>query len=225
MATINQIMHLAFYVLLALSGVTIFSIIVFVAIRAVTKRDYEIPRTIATWAGICTSVGSLSLSILNFNFPIGILPETDPARDAIRSFYDSIQARDCDNAWQLIHTARKKILEAEFRFGRDQFCDAYRSTQIYEGLEITREASKTDLVSSRTYRVTYDVFDSLPRNNIYELYLKDFSDVIHSNLWNERDFFDEIIANMHLYFIVPDEDVPEIKEIISKDAILVYRRP
>jgi hypothetical protein len=216
MATINQIMHVAFYVLLALSGITIISLIFFVTIRSIKKRDYIVPKVIAAWAGIATSVGSFSLAILNFNFPIGILPESDPAYNAIKTFYNSIQARNCDAAWNLIHGARKKILAEEYNFGRDQFCEAYKTTQTYDGLEITREDKNSSGMSSRDYRVTYDVFDNLPRNNLYDLHLKDFSDVVRLGPWDEKHLLDEIIENLRLYFVVPEEDVPSIKDIIAR---------
>jgi hypothetical protein len=213
--TLNQTIHVVFYVLLALSSTTLVFLIMFLVQRCVRKRDYTAPKIIATWAGVCTSVGSFALSIVNFNFPIGILPEQDRAAEAIKQYYEAVQDRRCDDAWNLIHSARKKILADDRNFARDQFCEAYETTQTYQNLELVRE-DKKNLMTSRLYRVAYDVEDVLVRNNLYDLQLKDFADVMGSGPWNEAYLTNAILDNLRLYYIVPDEIVPQVKGLIAR---------
>lgn len=216
MMTLNILVHGAFYALLVLSSVSLISIIVVIGLRLRRKREYSIPRAIATWAGICTSVGSFAIAMVNFNFPIGVLPESDPAFQAIRTFYEDIQNENCDGAWKLIHSARKAILAREYGFGRDQFCDAYVTTQIYHNLAIRREDDKGDLISSRLYRVAYDVDDDLPRNNIYDFALKDYADVMSTTKLQDDYSLVSIIENIRLYFDVPEDDVQIIDDVIGR---------
>jgi hypothetical protein len=96
-------------------------------------------------------------------------------------FYSFIQDANCNGAWDLIHSARKRILLRDFSFGHD-----------------------------------HDVEDDLPRNNICDLELKDFADVVRSEKWDDKYLLASILENIRLYYEVPEEHVALLNEMISK---------
>jgi hypothetical protein len=210
---LNSLLHTVFYTLLVLSGTTVVFLLVLVVAR-LRKKDYTAPKIIATWAGVATSVGSFAIAALNITLPIGILPESDPANQAINTFYTAIQSQHCSKAWSLVHSARKKEL-IDKAFGEVQFCDSYGSTLTYQNMEIQRQVSKTDSIPARIYRVAYDVWDEFPRNDLYDLRLKDYGDVVKSHSYDENKLTGVIMRNLRLYYVISDDAEEKIRELIA----------
>lgn len=213
MDNLNTLLHTVFYTLLGLSGTTIvFLLVLFVA--RLSKKDYSVPKQIATWAGIATSIGSFAIAALNVNLPIGVLPESDPAFQAIKTFYTAIQSKKCSDAWSLIHSARKMELKAK-DFGEGEFCGSYGTTLTFENLDVQRQESKVDVIPARIYRIAYDVWDEFPRNDLGDLRLKDFGDVAKSGSYDEKKLMEIIMRNLRLYYVVPDDTEVKIRELIA----------
>jgi hypothetical protein len=152
---LNSLIHAVLFALLALSGTTVLFLVILLAAR-LRKKDPSGLKTVATWTGIATSVGSFAIAALNVTLPIGVLQSSDPAYEAIRNFYAAIQTKQCSNAWALIHDARKTELKDK-DFGEPEFCKSYGTTQTYSNLEIQRQDTKNEAVAARRYRVAYDV--------------------------------------------------------------------
>jgi hypothetical protein len=212
MDNLNQLMHAVFYTLLALSGTTVVFLLVLL-VAWLRKKDYATLKKIAMWAGIATSVGSFAIASLNVKVPIGILPESDPAYLAIRTFYEAIQSKQCSNAWRLVHSARKKELKDK-AFGEEEFCGSYKTTLTFENMDIQRQERKNDAIPTRIYRVAYDVWDEFPRNDLNDLRLKDYGDVVMSRSYDENKLTGIIMRNLRLYYVVPVEAEAKIKELI-----------
>jgi hypothetical protein len=210
---INLLVSWALYVLLFLSAVTIAFFVVVLLARVFWKKDLTAPKTVAAWAGIATSVGSFAIALLNANLPIGVLPDSDPAAAAIRTFYAAIQSEQCKKAWTLIHAARKEELR-KTSFGERQFCDAYETTLTYRNMTLIRQDNKKD-GTTRIYHVAYDVEDLFPRNDLYDLGTKSFSDVARAATLNEKSLMGTILSNLRLYYVVPGEAEPKIRDLVA----------
>jgi hypothetical protein len=215
MPNLNSLLHGILYGLLLLSGSTIF-LLVFMLGARLRKKDYRAPKKVATWAAIATSVGSFAIGALNVKIPIGILPESDPAYETIKNYFSAIQGKECSNAWGMIHAARKKELKDKNKdFDERQFCESYSTTLTYENLDIQRQNTKNDGVSTRIYRVAYDVWDELPRNDLYDLRLKDYRDVLQSKTYDENKLTSIILNNLRLYFVIPADFESKIADLIA----------
>jgi hypothetical protein len=212
MDKLNSLLHAVFYTLFALSGTTVVFLVILL-VAWMHKKDYATLKKIATWTAIATAVGSFAIAALNVKLPIGILPESDPAYQAIRTFYTAIQIKQCDSAWSLVHSARKKELKDK-DFGEAQFCESYITTRTIENMDIQRQESKNAADLTRTYRVAYDVWDEFPRNDLNDLRLKDFGDVVKSHSYDEKKLTGIIMRNLRLYYVVPDDAEAKIKELI-----------
>jgi hypothetical protein len=223
MESLNSGIHAVLYVLLGLSGATLILLLVLL-VAQVRKKDYSAPKRIAIWAGIATSVGSFAIAALNVSFPIGILPQSDPAYQAISTFYSAIQSKRCRDAWILIHSARKAEL-MERHFSEVEFCGAYETTRTYDNLNIERQDTKQERTAARSYRVSYDVTDEFPRNDLFDLRLKDFADVTKSGSYDEKKLIGIIVNNMRLYYVVPTEAEEKIKELIANTPFWFIATP
>jgi hypothetical protein len=183
-----------------------------------------VPKKIVTWAGIATSIGSFAISALNVTLPIGVLPKSDPAYQAIDKFYTMIQTKNCSNAWNLIHSARKKELDDK-SFGEMEFCGSYGTTLTFRNMEIQRKDNKNDALPARMYRVSYDVSDEFPRNDLYDLQLKDYTDVIKQHSYDEDILTGIILHNLRLYYLIPDDVETKIKDLISNTPLWFTASP
>lgn len=213
MENLNWLVHALLYALLAFSGTTVLFLAVLFVARA-RNKDYTAPKKIATWAGIASSVGSFAIAALNVSLPIGILPETDPAYEAIKTYYTAIQGKPCSEAWTLIHSARIKELK-DRDFGEEEFCRSYGTTLTFDHMEIQRLERKNDAMPTRIYHVAYDVWDELPRNDLYDLRLKDYADVVKARSYDESKLTGIIMHNLRLYYVVTDDAEAKVKELIA----------
>lgn len=213
MDNLNSLLHALFYTLLALSATTVVFLLILLVAR-LRKKDYATPKKIATWAGIVTSVGSFAIAALNVKVPIGVLPESDPAYQAIKLFYTAIEGENCPQSWSLIHSARKKELKDK-GFSEAEFCGSYATTLTYTKMQIQRQQSENDATSTRIYRVAYDVWDEFPRNDLHDLRLKDYADVTKLGSYDESKLTGIIMRNLRLYYVVPDDVEATIKELIA----------
>lgn len=218
MATdLNTIIRIMLYALLVLSLCTLIFLSVPFLRRIRDEKKAATAKSIAAWLGGVTAVGTFCIAALSVKAPIGILPKGDPALSAINTYYGLIQGRQCEQAWAMIHPARQDTLVKEFRgFGVKEFCTAYRTTKTYEILQITRLQDVGGVEGSRIYRVSYDVRDEFPNNRyFFEVRSKTVGDVLDTQSVNEKEIFEGVVANMRRYYDVPDNALPQLREILK----------
>ena len=212
---LNAIIRIGLFALLACSVVTLIFVCVVFLRRVKKQKEAATAESIATWLGGITAVGTFCIGALNVTAPIGILPEADPALNAIKTFYSLIQGRECEEAWKLIHPARKDILEKEGRgFGVVQFCNAYRTTNTYENLQITKSKDTAGIPGSRIYRVSYDVTDEFPNNRFFSDVRLKTVDALKTENVNETEIIEGVIENIRRYYVMA---LPGIEWVILGD--------
>src|SRR5690349_19530680 len=111
----NMMIRVMLYILLVLSFLTLVFVGVLFLRRIKHERKLATTKTITGWLAGITTVGTFCIAALNVKVPIGILPEADPAFKAIETYYQLIQERQCEKAWELIHPARQEYLKKEYR--------------------------------------------------------------------------------------------------------------
>ena len=214
---LNTIIRVVLYALLGLSLLTLIFFGILFLRRIRHEHRFATAKTIAAWLGGITAVGTFCITALNVKVPIGILPEADPALKAIETYYSLIQERQCEKAWTMIHPARQDFLKKEYRgFGEREFCAAYRTTKTYENLQITRKQDVAGVGGSRIYRVSYDVRDEFPDNRyFFEVGSKNLGEALRTESVNEKEVFDAVVANMRRYYVVPDDALPQLHEVLN----------
>ncbi len=142
------------------------------------------------------------------------ISSADPAKNALYAYFTALQNRRYEEAYALVSEARKQ--EREHEFGRDHFAQyrsAFANTTGYDNIVI---AASQD----RKYKASYDVTDSVPRNELYGLQKQLLSSFMASKLLNRDAIEQVIIENLQGYYIVRDEATIEaIKSYIKTQNV------
>lgn len=225
----NTIIRIILYLLLFLSICTIFFLIVPFLRRIKDENKSATAKTIATWLGGITAVGTFCIAALNVKAPIGILPESDPAIASIKKYFSYIQVKGngCEQAWALIHPERKQILANEHHgYDVTHFCKCYQTTTTYENLQITNINDSKGVGGSKTYRVSYDVIDEFPKNRLFfEIRSKPVGDALRTERFNDKEIFNGIVTDMRKYYDVADDMLSSVRAIVNNFAFAFLFEP
>jgi hypothetical protein len=147
------------------------------------------------------------------------LKQIDPAKYELQQHFIFLQQKNFKAAYDDISDARKAETRRNLPPGVDEYAAyaaAFDNTEAYKNLtfELVREESE----SERIYRVTNDVMDHVPHNELFESGAK----VIAS--FNGSVDKDGIIGiavdNLKEYYVVPESAIPAIQEYIRTRTIV-----
>jgi IS1 family transposase len=141
--------------------------------------------------------------------------QVDPAKYTLQLFYEHLQKKNFQGAWDLISDARKSERMRDRADAYDAYVKTFENTQAYRNLtfDLVREESN----GQRIYRVTHDVLDNVPHSTLFENRAKQFSSLSGSV---DRDSVVRIVKdNLREYYVIPDPAVPVIETYIRTRTV------
>lgn len=136
----------------------------------------------------------------------------DEQASVIHRFYEDLNGQRYDEAWALIHRARKAEISLIVKDAND-FKKRYVSTTAHTNIKIAME---TDDATEPIYVVAFDVQDDALRSTLYQLKEQRVDESVQKGIVNKKRMVDLVFANLNDYFIVPDQDKLRIEELIGK---------
>jgi hypothetical protein len=141
----------------------------------------------------------------------------DPAKDTLVQYFDHLQNRRFADAYILVAEARKQ--ERAREFGPDHFMHFQSSFDNTVGYDNVAVASEFASGRDRKYRVSYDVTDNIPNNEMFERRRQLFSSAAASEILNQGAIIKVVIANLNQYFIINDDVITKVKYYIGTKSI------
>jgi heme/copper-type cytochrome/quinol oxidase subunit 2 len=139
--------------------------------------------------------------------------QTDMAESAIRGFYKNVGDRDFERAYDQIHTARKR----EANLTLEKFERQYRITQRYANVEA--KLDKVEGADVRLYWVSFDVYDRIPANSIYQYNWRAVQDGVTAGFINSDGLVQALIRDLRRNYLVPEGKVAEIRDLVLKKQL------
>jgi hypothetical protein len=208
---IGYIVWPAFIILFLLSATTIVLILpsVFKAkLKSNIERKVELYLKVG---GGITALISLLLSIAGITVPLGPLAKDD-AKSTIELYFQSIEGGQFDTAYQTLSRARiEEIRQRVSNWGPVYFRNTYATTRRYDNINATLASGNE---SRRTYIVSYDVMDEIPRNTLYGYRKELLGENALSSLFKEGAIPDLIIRNIKEYYDVQDNVVQQVRDYL-----------
>jgi len=141
----------------------------------------------------------------------------DPAKSALNSYFAALQKRQYADAYAVVSKARLEEREREFGPKHfEQYQSTFTNTLGYDNIAIALVSTSS---VGRKYAVSYDVTDSVPRNELYEDLKQLLSSLTASKLLNLDAINDAIIANVGRYHMLEDKTADAIKSYVKNRKI------
>jgi hypothetical protein len=138
----------------------------------------------------------------------------DKKAEIIRAFYDHIDSKQFDDAWALIHKARK--LELPQIENSDDFGLLYATTLDHN--KVTIEPYKGDK-DGNTYAVTFDVRDAFLNNALYRYRDRSVRELIEDEVLNKETIISLILDDLRIYYDVSQESVQRVETAVMQSRL------
>jgi hypothetical protein len=139
----------------------------------------------------------------------------DEKANVIQLFYDRLNGRNYEDAWALIHRARKEEIRGRIKDAND-FKSLYASTVTHKNIKIV---SETHSDTEATYNVSFDVQDAVLRNELYQSREEKISKAFEKGIINKDKLVDLVFENLNDYFILPDKEKERIGSMIGQSQL------
>ena len=211
MSALATYLGYGFYLLLVLSLLTLAAFVAYVVMRFRRSPQTAISKLIATYVSAITSIGTLAVSAIGVLTPISLLPR-DEAQAVVEQFYAAVDAKRFDEAWRLIHSARKEELNKDGRFDARRLADLYEDSS-HENMQIAQQPSGG--LKGRAYRVTFDVENRFRQNSFYALRWAPLEEAFGRGLLDEGRTIALVMEDLGRYFELPEGLRPQLRATIA----------
>jgi hypothetical protein len=150
-----------------------------------------------------------------------ILSENRRSRDprdekayAIERFYNLIEARRFEEAWTLIHRARKA--EVPLIRNWEDFAKTYSTTMSHQNVEVRSDQNGE---TEATYLVRFDVEDRFLTNMFYQYRERSVREIFDNGVMNKDQTLRIIFDNLRTYFFLPEEEQPGVEEFLLQQRL------
>jgi hypothetical protein len=161
-------------------------------------------RDLSRWIALFT--------VLMLLFPLWTWYRARPtaSEQRLRQYYALLDEKRFEDAWDLIHSARKYEIRDRIKTAND-FAKTYETTRSHQNVKIDSDRVGSD---DATYWVSYDVQDRLPRTELYELTERTVRELFNKGIMNEDNTLDLILDNLRMYFDLSQSEEAKIKEFV-----------
>jgi hypothetical protein len=136
----------------------------------------------------------------------------DEKAEVIQRFYEDLNSRRYDDAWALIHQARKAEIQKSIKDAND-FKMRYFSTVTHSNIKITLD--QNDAVQP-TYIVAFDAQDNVLRSALYQMKEERVDEAVMRGIIDKKKLVDLVFANLQEYFALSDDDRAKVESSIGK---------
>jgi len=159
------------------------------------------------------SISGILLAVTDHLFSLRPTP-ADEGKHTIDTFYRSIQNKDFDSAYRLIHRAKiDDIHRRSSSWGRDEFAHTYDTAQSFQNINIS-DAIGGAGESSRRYLVTFDVCDEVPRNRLFDARQREIGELVASGIINADALVTSVLADLRSYYDIPGDVRPDLEDVL-----------
>lgn len=208
---LNRLLTVLVDSVLVLSLSTLVLGVIFLVFQTFKKRGAGAIKTITVITGILTAASALWIKATGAQ-----IKPPDEVRDAIASFYRYVENKNFDQAFDLIHSARKEEMKQNNR-GYEDFKNASASMRDIRNLQILPD--KAEAGAYRMYLVSYDVKDTFPANTLREESWLASSVLMDVGLINQEKIMSMVLADLRRDYDFREELRPRVREYVRRTPV------